>query len=154
MTQIKIFGLTSSEVTVNKRKCFKTRKGADLVMTGYFARRLAICSFVLFVKLVAQTTTGSILGTVTDPSGAIVANATVTVTNVDTNIATKVTNDSTGNYVATTLAIGHYSVAVEAPGFKKSVESGITVNVQDRVRVDMTLQVGQIVDTVEVQGGA
>jgi len=86
--------------------------------------------------LSAQTTAGSIVGTVTDPSGAIVAGATVTITNVGTNIAVKTTSDSSGEYVVTPLEVGKYSVTVEATGFKRSIRPDIQVNVQDRVRVD------------------
>lgn len=99
-------------------------------------------------------TTGSIVGTVTDASGGMIANAAITVTNLDTNIAVKTATKASGDYVVTPLAIGRYSVTVETAGFKKSVESGITVNVQDRVRVDALLQVGQVIDTVEVQSDA
>src|ERR1051326_7247682 len=85
----------------------------------------------------AQTTSGSIVGAVTDPSGGSVANAVVTITNIDTGIATKTSTDSSGNYAVTPLPVGHYTVTVEAPGFKKSVSSGITLNVQDRVGVNV-----------------
>src|SRR5437867_8675506 len=98
----------------------------------------------------AQTTTGSIVGKVSDPTGAVVPNAPVTVTNTDTGISTKTTTDSSGNYVVTPLPVGRYSVAVEAQGFKKSVNSGITLNVQDRIGVNVILEVGQISETVEV----
>ncbi len=90
----------------------------------------------------AQTTAGSIVGTVTDPSGAIVAGATVTITNMGTNIAVKTTSDSSGEYVVTPLEVGKYSVTVEATGFKRSIRPDIQVNVQDRVRVDAKLEVG------------
>ena len=67
----------------------------------------------------AQTTTGSIVGTITDPSGAAVPGAVITVTNEATGIvAIRLTADSSGNYVATTLPPGRYSVTVEATGFK------------------------------------
>jgi len=102
----------------------------------------------------AQTTTGSIVGTVTDTSGAVVGNATVTVTNVDTGITNKTITSSAGDYVVTPLAVGHYSVTVEAPGFKKSVNGGITLNVQDRIGVNVVLEVGQVTETVEVVGAA
>jgi hypothetical protein len=104
--------------------------------------------------MAAQSTTGSIAGAVMDPSGAFVPNATIIVTDLGTNIETRTTSDQTGNYVVTPLPIGHYSVTVEAKGFKKFVASGITVNVQDRLRVDATLQLGQAADTVEVQSTA
>src|SRR5271170_4436580 len=100
---------------------------------------LAVC----LVPLGAQTTAGSIVGTVTDPSGAIVAGATVTITNIGTNIAVKTTSDSSGEYVVTPLEVGKYSVAVEATGFKRSIRPDIQVNVQDRVRVDAKLEVGK-----------
>jgi hypothetical protein len=117
--------------------------------------------WVIFVSLVlclaplgAQTTAGSIVGTVTDPSGAIVAGATVTITNMGTNIAVKTTSDSAGDYVVTPLEVGKYSVAVEATGFKRSIRPDIQVNVQDRVRVDAKLEVGKASDTVEVRDAA
>src|SRR5206468_475646 len=62
--------------------------------------------------------------------------------------------DPTGAYVVTSLHIGRYSVAVEAAGFKRSVRPDVTVNVQDRVRVDAALQVGAVTDTVEVVAAA
>ena len=105
-------------------------------------------------SLSAQTTTGSIVGTVTDPSGAVIGAASITITNMDTNISVKATTDQAGNYVVTTLPIGRYSVTVEAAGFKKSVRSDITLNVQDRIRVDAALEVGAVTDTVEVQAAA
>jgi len=111
---------------------------------------LGFCSF----NLAAQTSSGSIVGTVADPSGAVVAGATVTVTNIGTNIAVKTTTDGSGNYVVTPLEVGRYSVAVEAQGFKRSVHSDIPVNVQDRVRVDTSLEVGVVTDTVAVESSA
>ena len=115
---------------------------------------LGLLLSVIGVPLSAQTTTGSIVGTVMDPSSAVIGGATVTITNMDTAIAVKTTTDASGNYVITPLQVGRYSVAVEAAGFKKSVRSDITVNVQDRIRVDATLEVGAVTDTVEVQAAA
>ena len=106
------------------------------------------------LSALAQTTTGSIVGLVTDSTGAAVPNASVTVTRVDTGNATKTTTNISGNYVVTPLQPGPYSVTVEAQGFKKSVSAGITLNVQDRLPVNVTLEVGQITETVEVQGTA
>src|SRR5579871_5570255 len=116
--------------------------------------RIAVAICLLSAAVSAQTTTGSIVGTVTDTSGAAVANAAVTITNLDTGIANKTTTSSTGDYVVTPLAVGRYSVTVEAPGFKKSVNGGITLNVQDRIGVNVVLEVGQITETVEVVGAA
>ena len=113
-----------------------------------------LCLLSIAVPLCAQTTTGSIVGTVTDPSGAVIGGAAVTVTNMDTNIAVKTTSDASGEYVVTPLNVGRYSVSVEASGFKRSVRSDITLNVQDRVRVDAALEVGAVTDTVEVAAAA
>ncbi len=117
---------------------------------------LRVLSITLNLSLIvpfamAQTTTGSIVGLVTDSTGAAVPNASVTVTRVDTGIATKTTTNSSGNYVVTPLQSGPYSVAVEAQGFKKSVSGGITLNVQDRLAVNVVLEIGAITETVEVK---
>jgi Carboxypeptidase regulatory-like domain len=120
-------------------------------MKALRTERIVVLLCLFFLRMAGQATTGSIVGTITDPSGRVIAGAAVTVTNMDTAIATKTTTDGSGNYVATPLAIGRYSVAIEAPGFKRSISSGITINVQDRIRVDESLQVGQVVETVEVQ---
>src|SRR5580704_2681430 len=118
-------------------------------------RVITVCLLLVSLEpLTAQTTTGSIVGTVTDHSGAAVPGAAVTVINVDTNIATKTTTDTSGNYVVTPLGVGHYSVTVEARGFKRSVSAGITLNVQDRIGVNVVLEVGQVSETVEVTGAA
>ena len=101
-----------------------------------------------------QSTTGTIVGTVTDPSGALVPGVDLIVRDLGTNGTTKATTDSHGDYVVTQLAIGTYSVYFEAKGFKKFVSSGIKVDVQDRVRVDASLEIGQAADTVEVQTAA
>jgi hypothetical protein len=125
-------------------------------MHKFFIRSLAFSlAFCLCVQWVSgQSTTGSIVGTVIDPSGAVVPDVSITVIDLGTNIATKASTDSHGSYVVTPLAIGIYSIAFEKKGFKKSVNSGIRVDVQDRVRVDLALQLGSAVDTVQVESTA
>jgi len=114
-------------------------------MTRYLLAFLLCAS-----ALVAQQDTGMITGLVTDSSGAAVPDAVVTVANRDTNISVKVTTGGDGIFVATPLRIGAYSVSVEARGFKKSVQDGIPLRVQDRLRADFRLEVGEITQTVEV----
>ena len=81
------------------------------------ALSIIVCSLLLSMPATGQTTTGSIVGTVADTSGGAIPGATVTVTNEGTSItAFKTTTDSGGNYVATPLAIGRYTVTVEATG--------------------------------------
>jgi hypothetical protein len=109
----------------------------------------------LFVaRAVAQTTSGSIIGTVSDPTGAVIPNAAVVILDKGTNIETKTKTDEKGAYVATPLSIGVYSVSVEAQGFKTFVADGIQVNVGDRLRIDATLQLGQATDMVRVESSA
>jgi hypothetical protein len=115
---------------------------------------VALC-VLLSQRASSQTTTGSILGAITDPSGTAVRGALVTVTNEGTNITViGMLTDSSGNYVATTLPPGRYSFSVKAPGFKVAVSAGILVNVQDRVEVNIAMEVGQLSETVEVVGAA
>jgi hypothetical protein len=116
--------------------------------------RIAFCLALSFLAAMAQTTTGSIVGTVTDRTGAVVPGAALTVTNIDTGSSNKTITDSSGNYAVTPLPVGHYSVTVEAKGFKKSVSGGITLNLQDRIGVNVVLELGQITETVEVVAAA
>src|SRR6185369_1421388 len=126
------------------------------IMDRLFSKitRIAFCLALAFLPAMAQTTTGSIVGTVTDKTGAVVPGAALTVTNIDTGSSNKTITDSSGNYAVTPLPVGHYSVTVEAKGFKKSVSGGITLNLQDRIGVNVVLELGQISETVEVVGAA
>jgi len=102
----------------------------------------------------AQFDTAEVLGTVRDHSGAVVPKAVVTLLAVDTGIQAKATSDEDGNYAFSNVKIGKYQLTAEANGFSKEVASGITVNVGARQRVDFTLQVGAVSETVEVSGAA
>jgi hypothetical protein len=102
----------------------------------------------------AQVDTGSILGTVRDKSGAIVPGASVTVREATTNAVTRLVADAAGNYVATPLRIGTYSVTIELTGFRKETREGIVLRVQDRLRVDFVLEPGDIKESVVVTGEA
>ena len=101
-----------------------------------------------------QVASAELSGTVLDSSGAAVANATVTATNRATNLARTAASDSTGNYIITLLPPGDYSLSVEAPGFRKLVQSGITLQINQQAHVDLTMQLGQVSETVEVTGQA
>jgi hypothetical protein len=114
---------------------------------------LFLCLFsstLLVCRLNAQVDTATIVGTVQDSSGAVVPGATVTATSVGTNNKASTHTDSAGNYVITPLKIGGYTVAVEAQGFKLETRSGVVLQVQDRLRVDFTLQVGAITEAVNI----
>jgi hypothetical protein len=121
-------------------------------MTKYLRIIGCVLLVSLFSSLAAygQTDSATIVGTVSDNSGAVLANGVVTIINVGTNAKTVLKTDVNGNYVATPLKIGNYTVGVEAQGFKEVTRTGIVVNVQDRLRVDFTMQVGSLNEQVTV----
>lgn len=100
----------------------------------------------------AQTFRGTVLGTVTDSSGASVAGATVTVKNTGTGLTRTVTTGEDGGYSVPELPIGTYSVTVTKDGFKTGVVSGIAVEVSSEVRADVALQAGDVAQRIEVTG--
>jgi hypothetical protein len=102
----------------------------------------------------AQSDRGVITGTVTDPAGAVVPNATVTATNLETATVYKVATTTTGDYTIPSVAVGSYQVSVEAPGFEKFVQNGITVNVAQTDRIDVVLKIGSTADTVTITADA
>ena len=104
---------------------------------------------------VAQEITATILGTVTDPSGAVVSGATIIVVNTDQAIVVRrLTTSPSGEYVVPLLPIGHYDVSVEASGFKTSLETGIELSVNDRRAVNFVLQVRGLSDEITVEAEA
>src|SRR5689334_4486342 len=116
------------------------------------AKSIVVLLLALFCFAIAgnaQEVTGQIRGTVTDSTGAVVPNAAVTITNLDRNqVIRTVKTNGAGEFVAPLLPVGKYSVAVEAPGFKKYQKSGIDLNVSDRLIVDAALQAGGSGETV------
>ena len=114
-----------------------------------FLAFLAICSLSF-----AQTITGSITGTVTDTSGAIVSGAHVTAKNTATGVAFPTTTNGAGIYTLRFLPIGPYTVSVEAQGFSKSTTSPFTLEVDQEARVDAKLNVGQVSQAVTVTGSS
>src|SRR5215469_17647252 len=91
----------------------------------------------------AQEVTGSIAGTVKDPSGAVVTGAKVTVVDNDKNITVRsMTTGATGDFSFPSLPVGHYNLNVEAENFQKYVQTGITLNISDKLVLLPTLQVG------------
>jgi hypothetical protein len=104
----------------------------------------------LAIPLVSQTTSGRILGSISDQSGASVAGAAVTITDVQRGTTRTVTSDSSGDYVAPELQPGTYKVRAEAKGFKRVERPNIAVEVAEDVRVDLALPTGQVSETVVV----
>ena len=102
------------------------------------------------VLLQAQTSTGIIVGVIRDPSGALVPNAQVAVTNQGTNTSFRYTTSGTGDYYVPSLIPGRYRVEVEKPGFKKVTVADVLVEVDRTSRVDISLEVGQVTEAVQV----
>jgi hypothetical protein len=121
-------------------------------LTAAACAALAFCLFSAAAS--AQEITGSVVGTVTDASGSGVPGARVTVTNTDRNTVVRTAEtDSEGNYNAPLLPIGNYDVSVEAKGFKKATQKGITLNVNDRLTVNMKLEVGDVQQEITIEAG-
>ncbi len=102
----------------------------------------------------AQTITGTITGTVTDASGAVAPDVKITARSVETGVTTTTTTNSSGVFNIPFLAVGNYTVAAEANGFKRTVMGPFRLEVNQVVRTDVTLQIGAITESIEVSGFA
>jgi hypothetical protein len=111
---------------------------------------VAVCLLVLASSGHAQEFRGSITGRVMDAAGAGVAGAQVAVTNTATNTVTWATTDESGNYTLLFLTPTNYNVSVEARGFKKLLRQGVEVRVGDKLTLDLTLEVGEVAEVVNV----
>ena len=118
------------------------------------ASRFLLVTFTLLlfsVFVLAQTTTGRILGTVTDQSGAAVAGASVTVADLQRGTSRTLTTDGSGGYSAPELQPGTYKIRVEGKGFKTTERPNVVIEVATDVRADFALQTGQVTEMVVVQ---
>ena len=97
---------------------------------------------------------GTIVGTVFDPSGALVPNAKITITNVETGTVRQYVTNNDGSYIASNLSVGHYNMLVDVAGFKRVEQNNIVLDVGARDRYDFRLQVGAASDQVTVEGTA
>src|SRR5438046_3151131 len=105
----------------------------------------ALASLALIpTRLAAQAVGGTVLGSVRDSSGAAITRAPVTIIAVDTGLARTVQTDADGEYRAPSLPPGIYTVSVEMQGFKKTTLSNLQLGVDQKLRVDVVLEVGAI----------
>lgn len=114
----------------------------------------ALFWFALAIPAAAQITSGTILGTVTDPNGGVLPDVAISATNIDTGVVRSTTTDVSGRYSLANLSIGRYELRLELQGFKAKVIGPLTLVVDQRLRADAVLDLGPLAETVEVRGGA
>ena len=115
---------------------------------------MSVCGFVGGLLYGQGGANGTILGTVTDNSGAVLANAGVEVTNVATNVSAHTQSSSTGDFTVPYLQPGTYRVTVEVPGFQKSVTDNVGLVVGQQARINVTMKTGTVTESVEVNANA
>ena len=115
---------------------------------------MMVGAFVAAQNARAQETAASIRGTVVDPSGSLVSNAVLTAVRTETGLTRAVSSDVHGEYTFVELPIGHYRLQVEAKGFRRYVQSGITLDVNQTVAVTIQLSVGTVEQKTEVHANA
>jgi len=114
---------------------------------------LALCGSLALTG-VAQSNAGSLAGTITDPSGSAIANATVTAMNMGTAQTLKTTSSSTGAYHFADMQVGTYTVSASAPGFKKTDRVGVQIQLETTAALDISLVVGSASESIEVNADA
>jgi hypothetical protein len=104
--------------------------------------------------LLAQATFGNLIGTVTDPAGAVINGAKVTITSNERGTVVNTTSNESGNYIQTHLTPGTYTLQVEAPGFQRYVVGEVVISIDRSTRVDAQLTVGQVTEQVSISAAA
>ncbi len=115
---------------------------------------MVLALLLLGAAFLTSAQEATIVGTVTDPSGSVVPNVTVTITNTKTGAVRTMTTNDVGQYVAPGLSIGTYDLKAESSGFKVEESKGVLLNVNDRVRVDFQMKMGTKAETVSVESNA
>jgi hypothetical protein len=126
----------------------------DSTLTRIFRLFALIGALLVFASIQAFAQEATIVGTVTDPSGAVIANAKVTATNTETGVARTITTNEAGQYVLPGVHIGHYNMKAEASGLKAAEQTNVLLQVGDRARVDFQMQVGAATESVTVEATA
>jgi hypothetical protein len=116
--------------------------------------RLVSLAVLFCASLFGQAFTGSISGIVTDPTGALVSEVDIVVTDLDKNTRFTTLSNSTGYYVVSPLPPGNYSIQAEKPGFRRFAMSGLPLTTQEKATVNVQLQIGSLAETVTVTGQA
>ncbi len=100
--------------------------------------------------LIGQTDQGTITGVIQDPSGAVIAKANVTLTNIDEGLVLKTQSDGAGIYIFSPVKIGHYSISVSATGFQNTTQTNLTLNLQERLSINVELKPGAETQTITI----
>src|SRR4051812_10562238 len=114
----------------------------------------ALCALVVATSALAQTPTGAILGSIKDAQGAVIPGATVTATNLGTQYSRSTVTDGAGEYALRLLPVGNYQVVVTMDGFKSYSQTGVTLEVGRNARVDATIELGAVSETLTVVADA
>jgi hypothetical protein len=101
----------------------------------------------------AQVDQGAITGVVQDPTGAVIPNAHVTLSNTDTGLRIEGQSNANGVYVFSPVKIGNYTLAASAPGFQTTLQQHLHLDLQQRLNIALTLQFGSVTESVTVSGG-
>src|SRR5258708_8496215 len=112
----------------------------------------ALVALLVTSSALAQVPTGTILGTIKDGQGAVVAGAAVAATNLGTQFSRNTVTDAAGEYALRLLPVGNYKVEVSIPGFKTFTQTGIQLEVGRNARLDATIELGAVSETVSVVG--
>ncbi|MFN7928993.1 MAG: carboxypeptidase regulatory-like domain-containing protein [Blastocatellia bacterium] len=115
---------------------------------------LGLATALMSAVVLAQENRATIIGTVTDPQGGVIPNATIKATHTDTNAVTTTTSNESGVYSLPFLPVGRYQITVTASGLKTSVRENLDLRVGDRMQLDFKMEVGAVSDTVTVSSAA
>ncbi len=140
-------------------KCFSPTCAESVGFSVKRSNGLLAILFLLFVVVTVLATPvfaqeATLVGTVTDPTGSIVPNVTITVTLTSTGQTRSLKTNEAGQYVAPGLSIGSYTLRAEAAGFKAAERKDVILNVNDRTRIDFVMQVGSVHESVTVEANA
>lgn len=128
------------------------KKRSNATITASIVRLAVVLSFLFCCTGIAsaQVTSGTILGSVRDKSGSAIAGAQVTITETEKGTSQQLVTDGDGNYISPFLIPGTYSVTVEKAGFRKQIRTGLILQVDQKARVDIDMEVGDVSETTNV----
>ncbi|HTA66943.1 MAG TPA: TonB-dependent receptor [Bryobacteraceae bacterium] len=121
---------------------------------GFQFHKICLGLLLLVATGFGQNIRGTLLGTVRDPSSAVIKGAKVTVRHIETGLVREETTNDAGEYLFTQLPVGHYDMTVEQAGFKRAERPGILLQVDERQRVDIDMSVGAVTETLSVEAAA